>query len=100
MNIKELKERFAKIEEDVDVTDTNELEEIVYKLEEEISEEIGSGIPNEENTLRDLLKKIARFKKENAFYNAEAELDRMFPIRNDDDFDEDSMSYDSVFGKD
>ncbi len=100
MNIKELKERFDKIEEEVDEIDVNELEEIVYKLEEDISEVIGSGMPNEENSLRSLLKKIAFFKKENDFYDADAELDRMFPNRNDDDFDEDSMSYESVFGKD
>jgi len=99
MNIKEFKEKFAEIEEEVDDADFNELEEKVYKLEEEISEAMGD-IPGEENALRNLLKKIARFKKENDFYDADAELDRMFPNRNDDDFDEDSMSYESVFGKD
>jgi SpoVK/Ycf46/Vps4 family AAA+-type ATPase len=98
MNIKEFKEQFVKIEDEVDETDINELEETVYKLEEDISEVIGSGMPNEENSLQSLLKKIARFKKENDFYDADVELDRMFPNRNDDDFDEDSMSYDSVFG--
>lgn len=33
-------------------------------------------------------------------FDPEAELDYMFPNRHDDDFDEDSMSYDSVFGED
>ena len=100
MNIKEFRERFDEIEEKVDETDVNELEEKVYKLEEDINEVVGSGMPNEENALRTLLNKIALFKKENDFYDADAELDRMFPNRNDDDFDEDSMSYESVFGKD
>lgn len=100
MNIEKFKEKFAEIEEEVDAPDFNELEEKVYKLEEEINEVMGSGIPSENNTLQTLLKRIARFKKENDFYDADAELDRMFPNRYDDDFDEDSMSYDSVFGKD
>jgi carbamoylphosphate synthase large subunit len=100
MNSKQFKERFTKIEEEVDETDINQIEEKIYKLEEEINEIIGSCIPSEENALQSLLKKIARFKKENDFYDADAELDNMFPNRNDEDFDEDSMSYDSVFGKD
>ncbi|WP_313032027.1 hypothetical protein [Soonwooa sp.] len=33
-------------------------------------------------------------------YDEESELDMMFPDRHDDDFDEDSMSWDSVFGDD
>ena len=100
MNIKEFKERFAEIEEKVDDIDINELEEKVYKLEEDISEVIGSGMPSEENALSSLIKKIARFKKENDFYDPEAELNRMFPNRGDDDFDEESTSYNSVFGDD
>ena len=41
-----------------------------------------------------------QIKKENDFYDKETELDYMFPDRHDSDFDEDSMSYDSVFGGD
>lgn len=33
-------------------------------------------------------------------YDEEGELDMMFPDRHDDNFDEDSMSWDSVFGDD
>ena len=40
------------------------------------------------------------FKNEQDFYDAEGELDRMFPDRGEEDFDEDSTSYDSSFGKD
>ena len=47
-----------------------------------------------------LSKRIKQIKKENDFYDEDAELDRMFPDRHDPDFDEDSMSYDSVFGGD
>ena len=43
---------------------------------------------------------IARIKKDNDFYDPEENLDMMFPDRYDDDFDEDSMSYDSAFGDD
>lgn len=38
--------------------------------------------------------------KEEEEFDPEAELDYMFPNRHDDDFDEDSMSHDSVFGED
>jgi hypothetical protein len=42
--------------------------------------------------------------EENIGYRSPEELDEdmldmMFPDRHDDDFDEDSMSYDSVFGR-
>ena len=45
-------------------------------------------------------RKVERQKKEFDFYDEEATLDMMFPNRHDDDFDEDDMSYDSVFGDD
>lgn len=44
--------------------------------------------------------RIKNLKGENDFYDEDAEIDTMFPNRHDDDFDEDSMSYDSVFGSD
>ena len=47
-----------------------------------------------------LEKKINKIKKDFDFYDSEAELDMMFPNRYDEGFDEDSMSYDSVFGDD
>jgi predicted nuclease with TOPRIM domain len=103
MSLQDFKERFDKIElefEEFEGIDINKLEEKVYKLEEEIFEEIQFCSPHEEKTFQNLLKKIKKLKKENDFYDEDAELDRMFPNRNDEDFDEDSMSYDSVFGKD
>ena len=50
--------------------------------------------------LEKLIKKIEKFVKNSQEFDPEEELDRMFPDRHDDDFDEDSMSYDSVFGCD
>lgn len=54
--------------------------------------------------LRTLKFEIEQFienrEKPKSHYDPEAELDIMFPDRHDDDFDEDSMSYDSVFGGD
>ncbi len=100
MEIEKLKKRFEEIEEiDIDEVDINLFEEKVYKLEEEVQNEIYFSFSQEKAELIQLLHKIARFKKENDFYNAEDELDRMFPNRGDDDFDEDSTSFESVFGK-
>ena len=53
-----------------------------------------------QSQLQRLQKKVTQIKRDNDFYDQEAELDMMFPNRHDDDFDEDSMSYDSVFGGD
>ena len=96
MNLKDYKEKFETITSNYekDEIDVNELEEQICNLEDSIQR-------LEENTqTRNLLKSISVFKKENDFYDAESELDRMFPDRNEEGFDEDSMSYDSVFGSD
>ena len=45
-------------------------------------------------------KKILEMKRELGLYVEEDMLDMMFPDRQDEDFDEDSMSWDSVFGGD
>lgn len=52
--------------------------------------------------LKVLSDKIERYlkKKDKDSYNVSDELDSMFPNRYDEGFDEDSMSYDSVFGDD
>jgi hypothetical protein len=47
-----------------------------------------------------LKKHIEKYVKERQAFDPDEELDRMFPDRHDDGFDEDSMNYDSVFGKD
>lgn len=88
----ELKEAFENGEDD---------HQLVYDFEEQIQEAIQEA--DEENELyklKKLNKKLKAFKREYDFYDADAELDRMFPNRHDEDFDEDSMSYDSVFGDD
>lgn len=54
----------------------------------------------DKGAIKKLQKQIKSFKKEWDFYDPDAELDSMFPNRYDDDFDEDSMSFDSVFGDD
>lgn len=72
----------------------------VYSIENEISEYIRDADGFEYTQLRKLQKRIQSIKKENDFYDADAALDMMFPNRYDEDFDEDSMSYDSVFGDD
>lgn len=100
MSLQDFRERLKKIEDEIDEMDVNELEERVYILEEDISNELEMTDPDEAQPFLSLLKKIKHIKKENDFYDQEAELDRMFPNRHDDDFDEDSMSYDSVFGTD
>jgi hypothetical protein len=101
MSVKDFKARLDEIsKEEIDISDMNEFEEKVLKLEEDIAYEIGGDSPNEGNQMQALLKKIKNLKKGHDFYDAEAELDNMFPNRHDDDFDEESTSYDSVFGKD
>ena len=73
----------------------------VYQLEEKTldnrDEAIDEGLYRE---VDNLLNGISELKKENNFFDAEDELDRMFPNRNDEDFDDEDMSYDNVFGSD
>ena len=80
--------------------DIERLESEVCDLESEIDNylDIAQGV--QLSQLQKLKKRIIQIKQENDFYDADGELDRMFPNRHDDDFDEDSMSYDSVFGED
>lgn len=52
------------------------------------------------DTLEKLIIDIQKFIKKSQPFDPEEELDRMFPERHDEDFDEDSMNYDSIFGKD
>ncbi len=76
-------------------------ESSVNKLEENVLDNQDEAF--DENLFEEvtkLLKGIKALKRENDFFNPEDELDIMFPNRNDQDFDDDSMSYDSVFGSD
>jgi hypothetical protein len=80
--------------------DNYEVEQDVIELEQEVKEalEYTSGKEYQKLSVHSI--KINRMKKEFDFYDKEAELDIMFPDRHDEDFDEESMSYNSVFGED
>ena len=87
-----------------------DVEEQVYELENKINELLDeysyqneydyNGSQKEFRALNKLRREVKTLKKDFDFYDAEAELNMMFPDRHDEDFDEDSMSYDSVFGND
>lgn len=94
-----LKVRFAKIEELFENGEDDH--QLIFDLEEKLERAEEDLYEDEDASLLFKLKKqIIAFKRENEFYDPEAELDRMFPDRHDEDFDEDSMSWDSVFGDD
>ncbi|RXG21926.1 hypothetical protein [Leeuwenhoekiella aequorea] len=96
-NFNELKARFEEIKEEFDKG--NDDHEQIYDLEERLNHFEYSGEAQRRwQELEALKRNIKNFKEEESFYNAEAELDHMFPDRHDEDFDEDSMSWDSVFG--
>lgn len=80
--------------------DNYEVEQDVIDLEQEVKEALEYTSGKEYQKLSVLSIKINRMKKEFDFYDKEAELDIMFPDRHDEDFDEESMSYNSVFGED
>ncbi|WP_276166454.1 hypothetical protein [Zobellia alginiliquefaciens] len=95
--IQTLKARFLEIENIFE--EGNEDHQLIYDLEEKIQEVFHQVFKEEdEKQINKLDKLVKEFKQENDFYDAEGELDSMFPDRHDEDFDDDSMSYDSVFG--
>jgi len=56
---------------------------------------------DELQVIKDLFRRIVKENDiENEEFDIDSTYDMMFPNRNDDDFDEESMSYDSVFGSD
>lgn len=95
-----LKNSLDALEEQLNEIDSSELESKFFALEEEINRNLEMCHESESTAFHKLLKRISVIKREYDFYDEEAELDGMFPVRHDDDFDEDSMSYDSVFGGD
>jgi len=97
--IDELNENYERLYQELE-NDNYEVEPEVYDLEQEVEEELYLAQGKEHQALKTLLKKIKSMKEEFDLYDEEAERDNMFPNRNDDDFDEDSMNYDSAFGKD
>ena len=105
MSTKEIKALIARLEEienefdeaDYDSEDFDNLEDEVLEIEEEL----GSFSYDDNYALMSKAEKIiAKIKRDNDFYDSEENLDMMFPDRDDEDFDEDLMSYDSVFGDD
>jgi len=95
-----LKAKLDLIEEKFESTDSNELEGEVYQFEDELTTCLQTCFLEEIHLFESLQKSVNNIKKEYDFYDAEGELDMMFPERHDEDFDEDSMSFDSVFGGD
>lgn len=95
----ELNQTFLSICEELE-NNNFDVEEQLYELEEQATDSLGFTHDREHEMIEQLLKKIKSAKLEYDLYDEEAELDNMFPDRHDDDFDEDSMSHDSVFGED
>lgn len=88
--VEKLKTKFLEIkgafEEDEDD------EQLIYDLETEI-EEAYYHVFDEKGIeqLKMLEKEVQAFKRENDFYDADTTLDFMYPDRQDEDFDEDSI---------
>lgn len=86
--------------------DVNDFQTEVCNIEREVAEAIemneamGAGVDVSTSKLKTIVQLIGQIKREYDFYDEDAELDMMFPDRHDDDFDDDSMNYESVFGKD
>ena len=98
---KKLDDIETKYEDDnIEVDEHENLESEVLELEREISEYLSFAQGVQFSQLEKLQKTISRIKEDNEFYDEDSVLDMMFPNRDDEDFDEDSMSYDSVFGDD
>ena len=94
-----LNEAYLKFLDELE-NDNYEVEQDVLDLEQEVNDALEYTSGKENLKLRELSKNINIMKEEYDFYDEEAELDRMFPNRENEDFDEDEISYDSVFGDD
>ncbi|MGI9191695.1 MAG: hypothetical protein ACR2IL_06190 [Chitinophagaceae bacterium] len=92
-------EEFKRIYEQLE-QDNFDAEDDLITLEEKMVEALDYALPTELPALQDLLKQIAETKNEFDIIDEEDALDMMFPDRHEEDFDEDSMSYDSVIGDD
>lgn len=98
--IKDYKKELEKYREELE-NNNYDVEQDVVDLEMKIEQQI-QEMADYENTkpFEKLLIELKSLKREFDFYDENAELNRMFPDRHDEDFDEDSMSYDSIFGGD
>lgn len=85
MIIKNLQDKFIDIEENAESMDPNELEDIVYQLEEQIDiEQQIQHSHKDQLQLNKLRKKINMLKKEYDFYDPEATMNMMFPDGQDE----------------
>ena len=104
MTIQNYIDQFEKIAGEADELDQDILEEKTYELEEQLSFDRDYFLRDFDSlefiAFEKLQRRIKLFKKEYNFYNPEDTLDMMENERHEDDFDEDSMNYDSIFGKD
>jgi hypothetical protein len=107
--LSELNEEYSRSEDQLDELDIEIIDEIKYV--KNVLVELDYDESDTKDYLRYLIKKRAEILKiqgDNGFvnvdafggYNEDEELDRMFPNRHDDDFDEDDISGENVFGKD
>ncbi len=94
-----LNDTYIRLVEELE-NDNFEVEQEVFDLEQQVKEELEINYWNEQEQqlFKELLKNINSLKKEFDFYDEETELDNMFLDRHDADFDEDSISPNSVFG--
>lgn len=123
-HLKDIGDRLNDIEElfdegDLDGNERTDLEQEVNEIKEEVSQLYQQAVEAwgkyvyrtndlnkefedfpENRVISDLRSQVKKIIKNNDFYDKDAVLSWMFPNRDDDDFDEDSMSYDSVFGED
>jgi septation ring formation regulator EzrA len=90
--LERLQALLTEIEDQIDDIESDELEERVLDLEEEINAAIEQCFEEEVEAYKKLQKRVKAIKKEHDFYDEEAELDMMFPDRHDEDFDPDSIS--------
>ncbi len=94
-----LNEAYLKFLDELE-NDNYEVEQDVLDLEQEVNDALEYTSGKENQKLRELSKNINIMKEEYDFYDEETELDRMFPNRDDEDFDGDEISFDSVLGDD
>ena len=85
MEIRELRDRFNELNDmEVDFTEIDEFQEKVYSLEQDVFDAINQVVPHKNRDLTRLVNDISELKNQNDFYNADDELDRLFPNGQDD----------------
>jgi hypothetical protein len=85
VEIRKLRDRFNKLNDiEEDFTEIDEFQEKVYSLEQDIFDAINQVEPHKNRDLTKLANDISELKNKNDFYNADDELDRLFPNGQDD----------------